>query len=87
MIDKDVIKFKNKINIKMKNKIIRGIAGLMLAPIFFALYISDRATSSINPFITLKGLKEWINEPKEVIYSIFRTLVNSIIMFIIWLII
>ena len=79
------VKEVNKINIKMKNKIIRGIAGLILAPIFFALYISDRATSSINPFITLKDLKEWINEPKEVIYSIFRILVNSLIIIIIWL--
>lgn len=61
------------------------IAGVFLMPVFYALFILDRAFSSINPFIDLPKFKKWIEEPQQVIFSLLRSLIYLIIIFIFWI--
>lgn len=71
---------------KMKKDYLRILIGVLLMPIFYALYLCDRACSSFNPFIDLPKFKHWLTESKQVTYSFLRNIIYSIIIFVIWLI-
>lgn len=74
-----------KMEQKKKNNILKSIGGLLLMPLFYALFLSDRAFSSVNPFIDLPKFKKWLNEPQQVIFSLLRCFIYSLIIFVLWL--
>lgn len=67
-------------------EVLKITTGVILMPVFYALFISDRAFCSINPFVDLPKFKKWVEEPYQVIYSLTRILVFIIITLILWLI-
>lgn len=65
--------------------VLKITTGVILMPVFYALFVSDRAISSINPFIDLPKFKKWLQESQQVIYSLLRSIIYSFIIFLIWL--
>lgn len=66
-------------------QVLKITTGFILMPIFYALFILDRAFSSVNPFIDLPKFKKWLQESQQVIYSLLRAFIYSIIIFIFWI--
>jgi len=62
------------------------VAGFFLAPIFFALFITDRFVFLLLPHLDSPKIQQWWNDPKSIVHSLIRVVTVGVIFVIITLI-
>lgn len=68
------------------NKITKKIIGVLVAPIFIAIYFYDRFICVFIPIVNSFDVRIWFNDEDEIRNSLIRTIVVSFVFGVTYLI-